>query len=650
MIFLDSADARPRRSVTGRKASAKLRTRREARGRWLSASRAVPRCGSTSVNSSLLAALATIAAAILAASAVGGAGFYDSGWSVAKPSTVLDDHPTNDPEMRIAINQVLEQSQVPLLRTPAPNVSSLPAIPHPALRTLEADGWKPSPIKFSHSPDTVAPPVATLGEPLPIATEAECGGPESGDDATHDRGEYRARHEAASNEETPDAYAPSATSDAIVEPADESPAATNDESAASSANESTAEVTDQSPSGTRAAEEHSSAAADAAKSGSSPQTFTVRRIPLSDEVQPAKKRPDESPLVEPLKGPLPPMTKNMQNLRNKVRTVLKMYYNKPENSHDNDPWEMMHGMLAYGLRSQIREGGPKGDLITAVGWLCYNKPSKGLTLMYVTPEGELRAKQGAGLQGHMGQLLAMLAQCRVSPDYPIKVGTHDFTIRDLIEVEKKTCYEKTELTFKLIGLMHYLDSDAKWVNDQGLEWDIPKLISEELAQPIRGAACGGTHRLSGLSLAARTRVRRGEPLDGEFAQASVFVEKYHNYAFQLQNSDGSLSTEWFRGKGDDDDNDRRVKTTGHILEWLCYSLSDDQIRSNRVFSATNYLATLLYTNYDHEWEKGPIGHAIHALRLYDERVLQPYDNEENIASQKPARTSQSGMKSRSQKR
>jgi hypothetical protein len=246
----------------------------------------------------------------------------------------------------------------------------------------------------------------------------------------------------------------------------------------------------------------------------------------------------------------------------------------------------------------------------------------------VTPEGELRAKQGVGLQGHMGQFLAMLAQCQVSPDYPIKVGDHEFTIHDLIEAEKKTCYPKTELTFKLIALMHYLDSDAKWVNDQGMEWDIPQLIHEELAQPIRGAACGGTHRLSGLSLAARTRVRRGEPLDGEYARADEFVEKYHSYAFQLQNRDGSMSTEWFRGKGEDSDIDRRCKTTGHILEWLCYSLNDEELRSSRTVRAVSYLANLLSTNYDHEWEKGPRSHAIHALKLYDERVFQPYDGEQ----------------------
>jgi hypothetical protein len=228
----------------------------------------------------------------------------------------------------------------------------------------------------------------------------------------------------------------------------------------------------------------------------------------------------------------------------------------------------------------------------------------------------------------------MLAQCRVSPDYPIRVGGRQFTVRDLIEVEKKTCYPKTELTFKLIAFTHYLDLNEKWVNDEGLDWDMPRLIREELAQPIRGAACGGTHRLSGLSLALKARQRRGEPLDGEYLRAAEYIEKYENYAFRLQNRDGSLSTKWFQGQGDEDDDDRRVKTTGHILEWLVYSLSDEELRDQRTIRAVNYLASLLYSNYDHEWEIGPRSHALHALLRYDERVFRPYDALENVASSK----------------
>jgi hypothetical protein len=255
--------------------------------------------------------------------------------------------------------------------------------------------------------------------------------------------------------------------------------------------------------------------------------------------------------------------------------------------------------------------------------------------MHVTQEGELRAKYGVGLQGHLGQLLAMLAQCRVSPEYPIRIGRDEFTIADLIESEKSTCYPNSELTFKLIALQYYLDLNETWVNDQGDLWDFPRLVREELAQPIRGAACGGTHRLSGLSLTVKKRLQRGEPLDGEYAQAAEFVKKYHQYAFRLQNRDGSLSTSWFQGRGDESDIDRRIKTTGHVLEWLCYSLSDEELRDQRTIRAVTYLANLMYSNYDHEWEVGPMSHATHALLLYDERVFLPYDSVDYSVSYRP---------------
>jgi hypothetical protein len=341
-------------------------------------------------------------------------------------------------------------------------------------------------------------------------------------------------------------------------------------------------------------------------------------------------------------APPPPLTKQLVALRARVRSVLSGYYKRSLNSRDHDPWEVMHGMLAYEVRSKIHQGSPRGELITSVGWLCYNKPCKGQTLMYVNPQGEVRAKYGVGLQGHLGQLLAMLAQCHVSADYPIHVGKKVFTVRDLIESEKKTCYPRSELTFKLIALQHYIDLNEEWVNDQGVKWDFPRLLREELAQPIRGAACGGTHRLSGLSLAVKTRIRRGEPLDGEYARAAEFVKKYQQYAFRLQNRDGSLSTSWFRGAGDEEDINRRIKTTGHILEWLCYSLSDAELRDQRTIRAVQYLANLMYSNYDNEWEVGPVSHATHALLLYDERVFVPHDKEGTIAAYRPSRHVASG--------
>ena len=123
--------------------------------------------------------------------------------------------------------------------------------------------------------------------------------------------------------------------------------------------------------------------------------------------------------------------------------------------------------------------------------------------------------------------------------------------------------------------------DEKWKSNDGQDWDIPRLIKEELAQPIVGAACGGTHRLTGFSYAVRKREQRKEPIDGQWLRAKKFVEDYHDYTFRLQNPDGSFSTEWFVGRGDDGPPSRRLETTGHITEWLAYSLNDEEVRTPR---------------------------------------------------------------------
>src|SRR5262249_48231747 len=127
---------------------------------------------------------------------------------------------------------------------------------------------------------------------------------------------------------------------------------------------------------------------------------------------------------------------------------------------------------------------------STAGWLCWNGSCRGMTMLYTTKDG-LAVREGPGYQGHPGQFLAILAQARVKTDYPIKVDGKNYTVADLIAYEKRTCREKTELTFKLLGLSHYLSPDATWKDDRGVEWSIAKLIKEELAQSIIGAACGG---------------------------------------------------------------------------------------------------------------------------------------------------------------
>jgi len=312
------------------------------------------------------------------------------------------------------------------------------------------------------------------------------------------------------------------------------------------------------------------------------------------------------------------LSAEMLALQKKVRDVLAYHIERPEAVEQRSPWGIMHALIAYGVDTEVTQGGRR---VNAIGWMCFNGPCRGQQLLGVE-HGKLLTHVGVGVQGHDGQFLAMLAQSKVKTDFPISIDGQKFTVADLIEYEKQTCQEGTELTFKLIALSHYLDTNAKWKNRQGQKWDMQKLIKEELAQPVIGAACGGTHRMMGFSYAVRNRQKDDQPITGQWLRAQKYVDAYHEYTFSMQNDDGSFSTNWFRGPGNLPDIDRRIETTGHTLEWLSYSLPKENLLDARTVKAVKYLTNLMWENRDHEWEIGPKGHALHALAIYDERLFQ----------------------------
>ena len=313
-------------------------------------------------------------------------------------------------------------------------------------------------------------------------------------------------------------------------------------------------------------------------------------------------------------------------LREQVRGVLDFYRRQMLNSRDNNCWELMHAIVAFGVQSNVRRGAAKGPAVNSIAWLCSGAECAGRPLMYLD-HGRITAAKGPYVQGHHGQFLAILAQSKVMPSYPILVGKRSFSVEDLIETEKLSCFSKTELTFKLISFAHYLDSDATWKNSKGETWSIERLIREEIDAPINGAPCGGTHRLMGLSYAVHERIKQGQPVDGEFLRAQTYVDDYHRYTFRLQNSDGSFSTDWFKGRAAKPDLDRRLQTTGHILEWLAYSVPDETLDDPRFIKSVTYLAGILDADRDREWSVGPLGHGLHALALYQER-MQRLDEQE----------------------
>ncbi len=317
------------------------------------------------------------------------------------------------------------------------------------------------------------------------------------------------------------------------------------------------------------------------------------------------------------KGEPPAFTPEEIRIRDRIVECLDYFQQNPENVVRRGPWALMHTILPYGAKTEILAGSRK---VNAIGWLCYNGVSARQRMFQPTRYG-FKPNVGPGMQGHEGQFLAILAQSRVPDDFPLKIGGRMYTVRDLVNYEMATCRERTELTFKLIGLSYYLEQDARWRDNRGRWWNLEKLLVEEMAQPVNGAACGGTHRLMALSYAVIRRNKAGYDLEGNWARAEQYLNDFVDFTMKLQNPDGSFSTRWFEGRGAEPDVERKVQTTGHIAEWLVFTLPDDHLRTDRIQSAVGFLADTIAAEPDRDWPIGPRGHALRALALYNQRVF-----------------------------
>jgi hypothetical protein len=301
-----------------------------------------------------------------------------------------------------------------------------------------------------------------------------------------------------------------------------------------------------------------------------------------------------------------------------IERGLKYYWDRPEDAAIRTHWGMMHSIMVFDKDTEIID---RQKRYNAVAWMAGNNPCRNQILFSEDAHG-IAVRTGPGLQGHQGQLLAIFGQIDVPVQYPVYAGKKQFTVRDILQRELQDCRSGNELTFTLIGLAHYADSDSSWIARDGESWDVERVIREELKQPIVGAACGGTHRLMGFGHALRRRRAEGKPITGEWDRADRFIKDFVDYTWTLQNRDGSMSTAWFERREDNGKVDRKIQTTGHMLEMLMVVTPDDQLQSPQLLRTAEFLANTMYSERGHDWEVGPKGHALRSLAMYYQRVFR----------------------------
>jgi hypothetical protein len=328
-------------------------------------------------------------------------------------------------------------------------------------------------------------------------------------------------------------------------------------------------------------------------------------------------------------------------LRDLVRGTLAMHQKLPLNTRDNSATEIASYCLAFGCASEVLRDGADDSRVNGITCLCWGYPCAGYELLGLC-QGHVAPRIGYGCQEHPGEFLAMLAIGRVQTNYPVRAGRLTRTVADIVEAEKQSCRAGDDLSLRLLGLSYYAE-EPQWKNDLGETWSLERMIGAELAQPVLTAPEGGLNRLMGLSYAIHCRMKREEPIEGEFQRAQKFVADFQKFALQQQNGDGSWGPYFLAARGASADPVLQLRSTGRVLEWLATSLTEKQLEDTRVAGAVEYVANLLGsqryqggTSSLSTREIVAAGHALHSLALYDDRVFKPADGAAKPAAGKPA--------------
>jgi hypothetical protein len=197
------------------------------------------------------------------------------------------------------------------------------------------------------------------------------------------------------------------------------------------------------------------------------------------------------------------------------------------------------------------------------------------------------------------------------------------------------CWEGKESSWTIIALSKHLEPiDQKWMATDGEEWTLERLVSMEAGplgdeaigqEKILTGACGGTHRLIGLSIALnnyRTR-KPGVELTGGWAAAERRIEWAVEQAKANQLPTGAFSIAFFFRPANSANIDEHLAATGHILEFLAFALPKQQLEAPWIQKAIAYLCGLLERTKQLDLECGALYHAAHGLVLYREKVFGP---------------------------
>ncbi len=336
-----------------------------------------------------------------------------------------------------------------------------------------------------------------------------------------------------------------------------------------------------------------------------------------------------------------------QHIQQAKDPLMKLVYETREaqrrrllSTDEHTPWQIMHGMLALREEFLIRHN---GQPVNCLEWIQAGPTFENESWFEKT---QVRVLTGRGsnnyemmtvgrghpynkpyaFEGHINQFVAILSMSGVPLESQFNTPQGPVSMHDMLTYAKMTVNEKEEVTWTLWALSRYLPSDAEWINAQGEKWSIERLVKIEVGKSLQGAPCGGTHGLFALAHARNVYLRSGKPLVGVWLEAEHKIRRYIQTARMQQNGNGTLSSNYFRGREYKQDFDKRMASSGHLLEFLMMALPSQELNAPWVRRAIEATSNDLMINRKSFVSCSPLYHATSALSIYLDRVTAAAPN------------------------
>jgi hypothetical protein len=327
------------------------------------------------------------------------------------------------------------------------------------------------------------------------------------------------------------------------------------------------------------------------------------------------------PPFEAIRPPVPPVAAPPDAIKQRIDLAIAQVRGRQLRT-DNGFWTVFHGILGLGPSVTLEEP-LTGRKVNALDYIASGGKVPGL---HFVPTGDgLDVETGPGTfekQGHQDQFIAEMVEWNVAPERKFKVDGKDHTFGDFLRFSKARASVKMnqELEWALVIIGSHYGTDAEWTNAFGEKVRFEDLVRAELDKDLDKASCGGTHLLFGLTWAYHLHQKNGGEPVGVWKEVADRIAAYKRKAREVQNADGTFSTDFFTGRAGVPDVNRRINTTGHVLEWLALAMTDEELKEPWVQGAANALAMLFLENDRTPLEGGGMYHAVHGLLIYTSRV------------------------------